>query len=55
MQTLEQAMLDLVRHGKITTDVALNRSSRPDQLKGLLQRYGLLVEAEAGNLRVAGG
>jgi twitching motility protein PilT len=55
MQTLEQAMLDLVRQGKITTDVALNRSSRPDQLKGLLQRYGLLVEAEAGNLRVAGG
>jgi Tfp pilus assembly ATPase PilU len=56
MQTLEQAMLELVRHGKITTEAALNRSSRPDQLKGLLQRNGLILDAaaEAGNLRVAG-
>jgi twitching motility protein PilT len=55
MQTLEQAMLDLVRHGKITTEVALARSSRPDQLRGLLQRNGLIAEADAGNLRLAGG
>jgi twitching motility protein PilT len=57
MQTLEQAMLELVRHGKITTEMALNRSSRPDQLKGLLQRNGLIAgdQAGAGNLRVAGG
>jgi twitching motility protein PilT len=55
MQTLEQAMLELVRRGKITTEVALSRSSRPDQLKGLLQRNGLLADAEAGSLRVAGG
>src|SRR5512134_2758776 len=56
MQTLEQAMLELVRNGKITTEAALNRSSRPDQLKGLLQRNGLILDAaaEAGNLRVAG-
>jgi twitching motility protein PilT len=56
MQTLEQAMLDLVRHGKITTEAALSRTSRPDQLKGLLQRNGLLLDSEAGagNLRVAG-
>jgi twitching motility protein PilT len=57
MQTLEQAMLDLVRHGKIGTEIALQRSSRPDQLRSLLQRHGFLAadEAGAGGLRVAGG
>jgi len=57
MQTLEQAMLELVRHGKVTTNTALSRSSRPDQLKGLLQRNGLISpdNSEAGNLRLAGG
>jgi twitching motility protein PilT len=56
MQTLEQAMLELVRHGKVTTNMALSRSSRPDQLKGLLQRNGLIApdNSEAGSLRVAG-
>ncbi len=58
MQTLEQAMLELVRSGKITTDTALQRSSRPDQLKSLLQRNGLLAADDPGapaGLRVAGG
>jgi twitching motility protein PilT len=57
MQTLEQAMLDLVRHGKIGTEMALQRSSRPDQLRSLLQRHGFVAadEAGAGGLRVAGG
>jgi twitching motility protein PilT len=57
MQTLEQAMLELVRHGKIGTELALQRSSRPDQLRSLLQRHGFLAadEAGAGGLRVAGG
>jgi twitching motility protein PilT len=56
MQTLEQAMLELVGHGKVTTNMALSRSSRPDQLKGLLRRNGLISpdNSEAGNLRVAG-
>jgi twitching motility protein PilT len=56
MQTLEQAMLELVRHGKIGTELALQRSSRPDQLRSLLQRHGFLAadEAGAGGLRVAG-
>jgi twitching motility protein PilT len=55
MQTLEQAMLDLVRTGKITTEVALMRSSRPDQLRGLLQRNGYLAgDGQAGGLRAAG-
>ncbi len=57
MQTLEQALLDLVRRGKVSREIALMRSSRPDQLKGLLQRNGLLPadqEAASGGLRVAG-
>ena len=54
MQTLEQAMLELVRFGKITADLALQRSSRPDQLRSLLQRNGLVAPDPAGNLRVAG-
>ncbi len=59
MQTLEQAMLELVRTGKITAELALQRSSRPDQLKSLLERNGLIAGGApglgGGNLRVAGG
>jgi twitching motility protein PilT len=56
MQTLEQAMLELARSGKITTEVALQRSSRPDQLRSLFQRNGLLPGDDQGaGLRVAGG
>ena len=52
MQTLEQALVELVSRGVVSQDVAVSRSSRPDQLLGLLQRAGL---AEApGGLRVAG-
>jgi twitching motility protein PilT len=55
MQTLEQALVELVTRGVITQDVALSRSSRPDQLLGLLQRAGLVTsEAPAAGLRVAG-
>jgi twitching motility protein PilT len=56
MQTLEQALADFVAMGKISTDVALARSSRPDQLRGFLQRRGVLPagEAAAAGLRVAG-
>jgi twitching motility protein PilT len=57
MQTLEQAMLELARYGKITTEIALQRSSRPDQLKSLFQRNGLMAAdpGAPGGLRVAGG
>jgi twitching motility protein PilT len=55
MQTLEQALVDLVTRGVITQEVALSRSSRPDQLLGLLQRAGLATpEPAASGLRVAG-
>ncbi len=55
MQTLEQALVDLVTRGIVTQAVAMGRSSRPDQLLGLLQRNGIATpEPAAGGLRVAG-
>ena len=55
MQTLEQAFVDLIARGLITQEVALARSSRPDQLLGLLQRTGIAEpEAPASGLRLAG-
>src|SRR5215218_6086179 len=55
MQTLEQALVDLITRGIITQEVAMSRSSRPDQLLGLLQRNGLATpDPAAGGLRVAG-
>jgi twitching motility protein PilT len=66
MQTMEQALADLTLRRIITLETALSRSSRPDQLFGLLERSGFDVgqaasagvqEAPpplAGGLRVAG-
>jgi twitching motility protein PilT len=61
MQTMEQALSDLTLRNVITQEVALARSSRPDQLLGLLERAGFEGAAEnaepaplAGGLRVAG-
>jgi twitching motility protein PilT len=58
MQTLEQSLADLVMRGVVSREVALSRSSRPDQLFGLLQRAAGLTatpgEGLAGGLRAAG-
>jgi twitching motility protein PilT len=56
MQTLEQALADLVMRGKISRDAALTRSSRPDQLEGLLKRagFGAVEDMPVGTLRAAG-
>jgi twitching motility protein PilT len=55
MQTLEQAFVDLIARGVITQELALSRSSRPEQLLGLLQRAGIAEsQAPAAGLRVAG-
>jgi twitching motility protein PilT len=40
MLTMEQSLADLVMRRVITSDVAFARSSRPDQLLGLLERSG---------------
>jgi twitching motility protein PilT len=56
MQTLEQALVDLVVRGKISQDTAISRSSRPDQLIGLLKRggFGVFDDVPIGGLRAAG-
>jgi twitching motility protein PilT len=55
MQTLEQALADLAISGTISRDVALNASSRKEQLQSLLDR-GVTTRDAAGApaLRVAG-
>src|ERR671938_1067003 len=67
MLTMEQSLAELILRRIVTKDVALSRSSRPDQLFGLLERAGydvggaanagLAAEAPAplaGGLRLAG-
>jgi twitching motility protein PilT len=54
MQTLEQALTELVMRGIITQEMALQRSSRPEQLLGLLERGGVSDGTMAGGLRAAG-
>ena len=40
MQTMEQSLADLALRRVITSDIAFSRSTRPDQLQGLLERAG---------------
>jgi twitching motility protein PilT len=54
MQTMEQALADLTMRRVVNIDDALSRSSRPDQLLGILERSnfdveGALQQAEAYN------
>ncbi len=55
---MEQALADLVLRKVVTREVALTRTTRPDQLDGLLER-GVSVSstraaAPSNGLRVAG-
>ncbi len=45
MQTLEQSLAELVTSRNVAPEVALSRSSRPDQLLGLLKRAGVVLPA----------
>jgi twitching motility protein PilT len=57
MQTMEQALADLVLRKVITRELAINRSSRPDQLESLLERGVSLSnnrQANQNGLRLAG-
>jgi twitching motility protein PilT len=58
MITLEQSLADLVLRGVIDQETALSRSSKPEQLLGLIERNSLEPEqqrvAAASGLRVAG-
>ena len=56
MQTMEQALADLVRRNRITKDMALGRSSKPEQLEQLIARGATAVaqsSAQSG-LKVTG-
>jgi twitching motility protein PilT len=57
MITLEQSLADLVLRGVVTEDIALSRSSRPEQLLNLIKRNSTDAAAPvaASGLRVAGG
>jgi twitching motility protein PilT len=55
MMTLEQSLADLVLRGVVTEEIALSRSSRAEQLEGLIRRITTDdAPAAAGGLRVAG-
>ena len=63
MQTMEQALGDLVLRGVVARELALTRSSKPEQLDNLLQRGGMAAPptpvdgggaAAIGGLRAAG-
>jgi twitching motility protein PilT len=56
MQTMEQALADLTIRRVITPEVAFSRTSKPDQLRGILERagFGNLLEAASAGLRLAG-
>ncbi len=54
MQTMEQALADLVLHGVVGLDEAVARTTRPEQLLGILERAGMNVRGEkqsGGGLR----
>ena len=56
MQTMEQSLADLVLRHVITPELAFARSSRPDQLQGLLERSGMtnFTAPAVGNGSTAG-
>jgi twitching motility protein PilT len=45
MRTMEQSLADLALRGVVNVDDALSRSSRPEQLAGILERSGMDVSA----------
>jgi twitching motility protein PilT len=51
MQTMEQALADLAVRRVVNVDIALERSSRPGELRGLLERSGFDVEGALQSLQ----
>jgi twitching motility protein PilT len=57
MQTMEQALADLVLRRVVTRELAVSRSSRGEQLENLIDRGGAVATAQQGpigGLRAAG-
>jgi hypothetical protein len=48
---MEQSLADLVQRRVISTDVAYARSSRPDQLAGILERAGFTDSPFMGSVQ----
>jgi twitching motility protein PilT len=46
MQTMEQALADLIQRRIVTVEDGLSRSSRPQQLIGILERAGVPVDLQ---------
>jgi twitching motility protein PilT len=55
MQTMDAALVDLVRRGKITQQMAERRSSTPDELKRLMGLGGLGQPVVGGSAATPGG
>ena len=54
MQTMEQSLADLILRRVVTRDEALARTTRPEQLLGILERAGMPVaNGNGSSLRVA--
>jgi twitching motility protein PilT len=47
MQTMEQALAHLIQHRTVTFEDGITRSSRPEQLIGILERAGFPIPAQA--------
>src|ERR687891_1693485 len=58
MQTMEQSLADLIMRRVITAELGFTRSTRPDQLRGLLERSGFTdfgkVDSTTNGLVLAG-
>src|SRR3989440_820388 len=55
MQTMEQALANLIQHRIVTVEDGLSRSSRPQQLLGILERAGFPVDLQQVAVEMPGG
>jgi twitching motility protein PilT len=53
MQTMEQSLADLTARRVVSIEDAMSRSSRPEQLLGILERSGFDVTAALANAEAA--
>ena len=55
MQTMEQSLADLIQRRVVTVEDGLSRSSRPQQLIGILERAGFPVDLQQAAVEMTGG
>jgi twitching motility protein PilT len=55
MQTMEQALADLIQRRVVSVEDGLSRSSRPQQLIGILERAGFPVDLQQVAVEMNGG